>query len=99
MREALKHLDIKRIGDPTLKIGQAIIMYNDELPTSWDGSEGVIESKSNSNSCWNIRITKGIWQVGCLKEVHVDYLFEKFIPKPHVYSPVFMTGRYRTVGD
>ncbi len=30
---------------------------------------------------------------------HIDYLYHFIPPKPHEYSPVFMTGRYRTVGD
>ncbi len=43
--------------------------------------------------------TSKAFLVGTIVNVNINCLILKSSLKPHEYSPVYMTGRYKTVGD
>ncbi len=89
-----------------LELGIHFIFYNRNLKDfQFNGSEVEFISVNNYNLI-KVKIIKSnnpnVYANNSIQDVSAEYLYyliHPSPPKPHEYSPVFMTGRYKTVGD
>ncbi len=104
----------KHIEKENIKVGMILMYYASHSDHFFNGTELEVVRiySAYGNQHVKLKISKFLNKSNTLKNLNATYTIgEEFDlvaehlyplpipPKPHEYSPVFMTGRYRTVGD